>query len=263
MIKDNKYANYYFRIIEKARSLPKPTIAEEHHIIPKCIGGPNTKENLVYLSTKQHFVVHLLLTKMAENSVELRKFGRAFKMMCTSSSDTPGRPSAKTYQIERTKFIIRMGSMSSEELAKRSATMKKKYKENPEWALARAKSIKVTMATDEYRNKIKIERSSRSSNQEYLDKLSKKSREFYDKGDNRLVHGLKIKDVRSTNESREKTTKNLLAQWATPEGRALRTAANRKGAETRKRNNTLKDDPNESAKRGWETRRKNEKANGN
>ena len=35
---------------------------EKHHILPKCLGGNNDKENLVLLTAKEHYVCHKLLT---------------------------------------------------------------------------------------------------------------------------------------------------------------------------------------------------------
>ena len=35
---------------------------EEHHIVPKCLGGEEEKENKVLLTAREHFVVHKLLT---------------------------------------------------------------------------------------------------------------------------------------------------------------------------------------------------------
>ena len=37
---------------------------ETHHIVPKCMDGDNTKENLVFLSAREHFIVHILLVKI-------------------------------------------------------------------------------------------------------------------------------------------------------------------------------------------------------
>ncbi len=37
---------------------------ENHHIIPRCFGGSNKKENLVLLTFKEHFVAHLLLKEI-------------------------------------------------------------------------------------------------------------------------------------------------------------------------------------------------------
>jgi hypothetical protein len=36
---------------------------ERHHIRPKCLGGTNAKENLVYLTPREHFLAHLLLVR--------------------------------------------------------------------------------------------------------------------------------------------------------------------------------------------------------
>ena len=62
----NKYTNYYFKIIERAKSRTISTYTENHHIIPKSLGGSNDKDNLVALTAREHFVCHLLLTKITE-----------------------------------------------------------------------------------------------------------------------------------------------------------------------------------------------------
>ena len=35
---------------------------ERHHIIPKCLGGTNNKDNLIDLYAKEHFEAHRLLS---------------------------------------------------------------------------------------------------------------------------------------------------------------------------------------------------------
>ena len=35
---------------------------ENHHILPRCLGGNNEKENLVLLTAREHFICHKLLT---------------------------------------------------------------------------------------------------------------------------------------------------------------------------------------------------------
>ena len=37
---------------------------ELHHIVPKCMGGDNSSSNLVSLSAEEHYIAHLLLTKI-------------------------------------------------------------------------------------------------------------------------------------------------------------------------------------------------------
>jgi hypothetical protein len=63
----NKYTKWYCNIILKALERDKPiSYLEKHHILPKSfkLGGERDKENMVNLTLKEHFICHLLLTKM-------------------------------------------------------------------------------------------------------------------------------------------------------------------------------------------------------
>lgn len=56
------YKKQYNLLIEKAQVRGSPVgYREKHHIIPRCMGGSNEKENLVYLTAKEHYVAHHLL----------------------------------------------------------------------------------------------------------------------------------------------------------------------------------------------------------
>lgn len=60
------YQKIYDSIIFKAKYENRKKIKggvyyENHHIIPKCLGGSNDKENLALLTIKEHFVAHKLL----------------------------------------------------------------------------------------------------------------------------------------------------------------------------------------------------------
>jgi 5-methylcytosine-specific restriction endonuclease McrA len=61
---DNKYAHWYYAIIHNAQNRTTSEYTETHHIIPKSLGGSNRKNNLVKLTSREHFICHLLLTKM-------------------------------------------------------------------------------------------------------------------------------------------------------------------------------------------------------
>lgn len=67
MFKQNKYKNLYFSIIENAKNKIYAGYTENHHIIPKCLGGSDEKENIVKLSAREHFICHLLLTKISDD----------------------------------------------------------------------------------------------------------------------------------------------------------------------------------------------------
>ena len=60
------YKKHYDNLILKAqnRNLNKSIYVEQHHIIPKCLGGVNRKSNLVLLLPHEHFVAHQLLVKI-------------------------------------------------------------------------------------------------------------------------------------------------------------------------------------------------------
>lgn len=67
LAKGQKYFKWYFAIIRNAATREKPDCyLERHHALPKCfgLGGERDKDNLVLLTAKEHFVCHLLLTKM-------------------------------------------------------------------------------------------------------------------------------------------------------------------------------------------------------
>ena len=63
---DNKYTRWYYNIITCAKLRTITGYTEKHHIRPKSCGGDNSKDNLVKLTAKEHFICHLLLTKMVD-----------------------------------------------------------------------------------------------------------------------------------------------------------------------------------------------------
>ncbi len=63
---DNKYNKCYYSIINRAKSrgLSIEGYSEKHHILPRSLGGSDNDENLVRLTGREHFICHILLTKM-------------------------------------------------------------------------------------------------------------------------------------------------------------------------------------------------------
>lgn len=62
----NKYYQWYQNLVTKAKNriLDNTVYQEKHHIIPKCFGGNNLPTNLVSLTLREHYIAHLLLSKM-------------------------------------------------------------------------------------------------------------------------------------------------------------------------------------------------------
>lgn len=53
-------------ITDRAKIRILDSYKEKHHIHPQSLGGPNKKENLVWLTAREHFICHWLLIKMTE-----------------------------------------------------------------------------------------------------------------------------------------------------------------------------------------------------
>ncbi len=97
MFIQNKYTKWYFNIIKTAQArIDLVDYHESHHIIPKCLGGSNDKINLVKLTAKEHFICHLLLTKMS-NETGL-KFALV-SMTLANSNQTRYKITSSIYEI--------------------------------------------------------------------------------------------------------------------------------------------------------------------
>lgn len=99
---ENKYSKIYFKIIDRAKSRILECYNEEHHILPKSLGGEDIKENIVSLTAKEHFIVYHLLTKMVL-PVYQSKMWNAFFLMHIHSTNKRYY-NARTYSIAKQKM---------------------------------------------------------------------------------------------------------------------------------------------------------------
>lgn len=106
---ENKYFKIYMNLVNSriSRGLNKKIYdfyTEKHHIIPKCLGGRDLKENYVLLTAREHYLAHWLLTKC---SVGIYKF----KLACAFyriTNQTKGTTSGRNYssrQYERARIL--------------------------------------------------------------------------------------------------------------------------------------------------------------
>jgi len=65
------YQTHYNILIERGKDRILEKSYEKHHIIPKCMGGSNNKENIVNLTPEEHFVAHQLLVRIYPNHTKL------------------------------------------------------------------------------------------------------------------------------------------------------------------------------------------------
>lgn len=92
MFIENEACTKYFSIVENAKKIcPRTTskksamsirgYIEDHHIIPKCLGGSDTVDNKVWLTAEEHFICHKLLTEMTEGVANGKMWSALWRMM--------------------------------------------------------------------------------------------------------------------------------------------------------------------------------------
>jgi hypothetical protein len=96
------YEKHYYSLIFTRKLLnrkkEKTVYYEKHHILPKSCGGTNEEENLVFLTFKEHFIAHVLLTKMYEGELK-RKMCYALWRMSNISKNHKRILSSSQYKI--------------------------------------------------------------------------------------------------------------------------------------------------------------------
>lgn len=159
MYLQNKYTRIYFLIIERAKSRTLHSYTESHHIIPKSLGGEDSKNNLVNLTSKEHFIVHRLLTKMTEGEAK-RKMCYAMKIMTTNRHAKRYIPTSRTFQY------VREQARQAQLGVPLSVDRKNKIRE--------ARKLQIT--TEETRIKMSIARLGKKHSSETIEKMKQSSK---------------------------------------------------------------------------------------
>ena len=97
------YLRIYNELIERSRDRNLECYTEVHHIIPRCLNGNNSEENLVILTAREHFIAHLLLCKIYPNHKGLRL---ALWMMTNVKDERQQRhrPNSRLYEMIRLEY---------------------------------------------------------------------------------------------------------------------------------------------------------------
>ena len=76
------YEKHYIALLDNYGQQSKPAHGyhERHHIIPKCMGGKDTYQNLTYLTAREHLLAHWLLMKAYP---EVKGLKTAYATMCS------------------------------------------------------------------------------------------------------------------------------------------------------------------------------------
>jgi hypothetical protein len=142
----------YDLIIQKARLEnriklkkidPKYIYYEEHHIIPRCLGGRKNKDNLVLLTAREHFVCHKLLTYIYKGNYKIIS---AFNLMTFMNKRKYG-VSSRDYKYARELYIF---TPIDEETLKK----KRNIIHTKEWNEKISKALKKHLVLDKTKQKI-------------------------------------------------------------------------------------------------------------
>ena len=106
------YHQRYRKLIDHYKNIVSEGYTERHHIIPKCMGGDNSEDNLVDLPAKAHYIAHLLLTKMYPENKSLMY---AFSCMLSENKNQ-----TRSYMTSRRYEKLRVAGMKA---AKKTTTI--------------------------------------------------------------------------------------------------------------------------------------------
>lgn len=161
----NKYTRWYYSIIQQSKTRSLSGYTEKHHIIPKSLGGDNAKDNLAILTPREHFICHLLLTKMTEG-INKQKMIFGLWRMSVPTNDRHKITSTQ-YEKIRNEFckvnsIRHKGKINSKEsVNKRKSTMLERY----------GTMITFTKHNDTAKEKVSLANTGRKHTKEELNKM--------------------------------------------------------------------------------------------
>lgn len=163
----DKYTAIYNSIVNNAKlrnwkssrysigSVDSKCYTETHHIIPRCLGGDDSSDNLCVLTAKEHFICHYLLTKMYKGDKSILL---AFSIMCNK---TPGKSSNDYSEVRKNlPGILResisnyFGEGESEARIKFRKDTTERWKD-AEYAKKVKDGIKLAYKNTDYREKVR------------------------------------------------------------------------------------------------------------
>lgn len=125
------YQRIYDQIVDRAkkegRKKSQGVYYERHHIVPKCLGGSDSRDNLVLLTAREHFICHRLLCRIYPES---RKLAKAFSMMCQVKTNKQQRYTPSSRAVAEAKELDRRSrkgvKLLQESIKKRTATRRER-----------------------------------------------------------------------------------------------------------------------------------------
>jgi hypothetical protein len=97
-----EYKRIYDRLMERARGRVKEKgVHDNHHIVPKSLGGSNEKSNIAVLTYDEHFLAHWLLAKFTTGEARISMLKALSEMKRAGKNNRNRRVSRWQYAIAR------------------------------------------------------------------------------------------------------------------------------------------------------------------
>jgi len=138
---DMNYEKNYYDYVKYAKGLTrtkgKGVYYEKHHVIPRSLGGTDSKDNIVLLTAREHYLAHYLLMKIYEPFQDWRYTNMVFDFHMMNWKPSPtlkntrGYLNSRLYESLRKHFakassLINTGRKYSDEVNKKKASAKGK-----------------------------------------------------------------------------------------------------------------------------------------
>ena len=169
------YLKIYNEIIENAKRRDKLNCyMERHHIVPKSEGGTDVNDNLVYLTPKEHFIVHKLLYK-----IEPTNYNRMLSFLMMSN-----------------RFDIKWGNLYEE--------ARNNFSKNHHYKTDRVKKIMAKPKTEEHKKKISESNKGKPKSKQHIENMKAslpnrvgKNNGNFDKGKCIVINGAEYKNLKT------------------------------------------------------------------
>ena len=198
----NKYYQWYQNLVTKAknRTLDSNVYQEKHHITPKCFGGNNLSTNLVTLTLREHYIAHLLLSKMYDGEAKRKMMYALWRMLLQEKSR-----GSRTFEIYRQQYI---------EVSLKTQIITDEFRQKVSKGTTGVKKT-ITQKVLDKNERQKLEMAG-SGNPMYGKKqtddtkllMSKKRKEYFSNPENRKNHSIIKTGSKHSDSSKEKMSKD-------------------------------------------------------
>lgn len=179
----NKYSKWYFNIIQSALTFnqtrkTRKIYVENHHIFPTKLGGPNISENKVFLSAREHFICHILLTRCLTGLDRSKMIFAAFSMKRWNKDYKSRKINSKIYEklrIDHTRLmsVSQKGRIISPEHRKKLSNANLGKTHSTASIMKMSIALKGQKRSEETRKKMSIAFIGRKLSSETCQKISK------------------------------------------------------------------------------------------